>query len=524
MQAAEFLKEYASVLRGLTRNDKTQINTLSMLAEDNKKFAEGVVGVIEQHILTCPPPGKLPALYLVDSIIKNVGEPYKAKFSERLPEVFGAVWDTTLQDKRSSLSRLYGTWAGVLSQHVLARVQNRMVSISNGRQATVAAHPSLLAMPPMQPVQPQLLQQGLQLQYALGGQGIQVIQQPQAQPYMGLAQQHIGLAQPQYINIGGNLVPFSALQPSALVQQPNVLMHPVPLQQPQPVQHTTPQHVMQAVVPPVSPAHPTWPQSAQQQQPQQPATGAGPMIRCNLNSPAACGGLDAFPGPPPPQPGRSTIRNSGSPLPNSAGLTNDALSKLLSNLTNTGLLAAAKAEAAAIKLTEFQPAFLKVLLSRVASRNTVGAAQQQQQQVVSLQRMHAAPANSVLHTWLHLCCQLPDACMHAHSCCSCLSSVAQRSCSPCICHAAMLASMCIYKVIKAVNVRFRTLRSEVLAIGQLVGVVRQQMKQPCRPEQCTAGALLCSGVRANSCRLPQCTLLSPLRPVEVGDNTACRVF
>eukprot|EP00879_Flechtneria_rotunda_P004714 GHRR01004979.1.p1 GENE.GHRR01004979.1~~GHRR01004979.1.p1 ORF type:complete len:107 (+),score=9.79 GHRR01004979.1:120-440(+) len=87
MQAAEFLKEYASVLRGLTRNDKTQINTLSMLAEDNKKFAEGVVGVIEQHILTCPPPGKLPALYLVDSIIKNVGEPYKAKFSERLPEV-----------------------------------------------------------------------------------------------------------------------------------------------------------------------------------------------------------------------------------------------------------------------------------------------------------------------------------------------------------------------------------------------------------------------------------------------------
>ena len=48
----EFLAEYGSVLRGLVRNEKAQINMLSMLAEDNRAFAEGIVRLIEQHILT----------------------------------------------------------------------------------------------------------------------------------------------------------------------------------------------------------------------------------------------------------------------------------------------------------------------------------------------------------------------------------------------------------------------------------------------------------------------------------------
>jgi hypothetical protein len=48
---SEFLDEYKGVLQGLVRNDKAQINMLSMLAEDNKPLAEGIVRHIEQHIL-----------------------------------------------------------------------------------------------------------------------------------------------------------------------------------------------------------------------------------------------------------------------------------------------------------------------------------------------------------------------------------------------------------------------------------------------------------------------------------------
>ncbi len=49
---AEFLQEYAGLIKGLTRNEKRDINVLSMLAEDNKQYAAGIVSTIENHILT----------------------------------------------------------------------------------------------------------------------------------------------------------------------------------------------------------------------------------------------------------------------------------------------------------------------------------------------------------------------------------------------------------------------------------------------------------------------------------------
>ncbi len=49
--SAEFLAEYAGLLKALERNDKRDINVLSMLAEDNKDFSAGIVATIENHIL-----------------------------------------------------------------------------------------------------------------------------------------------------------------------------------------------------------------------------------------------------------------------------------------------------------------------------------------------------------------------------------------------------------------------------------------------------------------------------------------
>jgi len=47
----EFVAEYRDLLAQLKRNEKRDINVLSMLAEDNKQHAAAIVDAIEKHIL-----------------------------------------------------------------------------------------------------------------------------------------------------------------------------------------------------------------------------------------------------------------------------------------------------------------------------------------------------------------------------------------------------------------------------------------------------------------------------------------
>jgi hypothetical protein len=140
MDAQGFVKAYKDELKGLEGPDKAKINMLTMLAEDNKQHAQAIVDCIEHHLrevccraskagsfwwwsagtfgqqqlhclcvcpcpgaaycgvigslicacllfLQCKPQGRLPALYLMDSIIKNVREPYKSLFSKNIDKV-----------------------------------------------------------------------------------------------------------------------------------------------------------------------------------------------------------------------------------------------------------------------------------------------------------------------------------------------------------------------------------------------------------------------------------------------------
>ncbi|KAK9859376.1 hypothetical protein WJX84_000657 [Apatococcus fuscideae] len=91
----DFILQYKAELEDLTSNVKVTINTLSQLADEWKRdAAPSVAALLEKRLLNCDPSHKLPALYLLDSIVKNVRQPYISLFARNLPEVFSKVWQS----------------------------------------------------------------------------------------------------------------------------------------------------------------------------------------------------------------------------------------------------------------------------------------------------------------------------------------------------------------------------------------------------------------------------------------------
>eukprot|EP00958_Prasinococcus_capsulatus_P028423 scaffold6693_cov323-Prasinococcus_capsulatus_cf.AAC.1 len=92
-QVAELVHNYKAHLGELTFNSKPIITNLTIIAGENLAAATFLGAVIVEHILTTHNVGhKLPALYLMDSIVKNIGRHYTAFFSEHLLSLFSAVY------------------------------------------------------------------------------------------------------------------------------------------------------------------------------------------------------------------------------------------------------------------------------------------------------------------------------------------------------------------------------------------------------------------------------------------------
>uniref|UniRef100_A0A1I7U377 CID domain-containing protein n=1 Tax=Caenorhabditis tropicalis TaxID=1561998 RepID=A0A1I7U377_9PELO len=106
-------RDYRDTLAELKNNNKTQINLLTILADDFKDAAAQIVDVIEMHLRTCAPPQKLPVMYVCDSILKNVAKPneYDALFSKKIINMFEHVFRQGDEKTRSALYKLRVTWA-----------------------------------------------------------------------------------------------------------------------------------------------------------------------------------------------------------------------------------------------------------------------------------------------------------------------------------------------------------------------------------------------------------------------------
>src|SRR4051812_3695785 len=89
--AAEFISLYNDKLDELTFASKPIINALTMLADEHAIFADITTATIVQHISqSITGEQRLPYLYLIDSIIKNIVNTtiYRDEFSNDIITLF----------------------------------------------------------------------------------------------------------------------------------------------------------------------------------------------------------------------------------------------------------------------------------------------------------------------------------------------------------------------------------------------------------------------------------------------------
>lgn len=122
----EVAGDYRDALDDLITNDRFQIANLTMIAKENIEHAEAISRTLTLHIkkvrdnraadrlpLTlckAPPSRKLPALYVLDSLVKNIGSPYTVYFGRNLHETYMLAYSQVDQAVRRKLEEMLKTW------------------------------------------------------------------------------------------------------------------------------------------------------------------------------------------------------------------------------------------------------------------------------------------------------------------------------------------------------------------------------------------------------------------------------
>jgi len=122
--AREVAEKYKETLVTLTFNNKIVINTLTEIAKEDTKYASVIVATIEERLRKVTADQMLPIMYLIDSICKNHGSPYKELFQHGLVSNFAFIFQqvsekaVTPKEKqlatqvRALLYKLRLTWGG----------------------------------------------------------------------------------------------------------------------------------------------------------------------------------------------------------------------------------------------------------------------------------------------------------------------------------------------------------------------------------------------------------------------------
>ncbi|KAK7921121.1 hypothetical protein PG985_009143 [Apiospora marii] len=109
-ESEHFAEDFREALEDLQVNNRYDIQNLTMIARENTEHALAIAQTLQNHIKRVASHKKLPSLYVLDSIIKNVGTPYTLFFGKRLFETYMDAYASVDMATRRKMDEMLKTW------------------------------------------------------------------------------------------------------------------------------------------------------------------------------------------------------------------------------------------------------------------------------------------------------------------------------------------------------------------------------------------------------------------------------